>query len=1389
ANLFDGPLPFESLNLGKSILGKKKQEVVNGEAGGFEKGPSKKTENTPKPLPPWFTGEMQASKVTEQALRDRELEIHDSTNSIDPFLADGPLRPQKSGEVIDLDSPTAETQGVIEVDSSDNESEVEVIIGESKKIDSKLTETAANTKELNFGKQTMEPSISAKDPSDALLQEQKNSTQEAEQRAAIGTSDNEEPIEWDESDYEENQIQRTTGKETTASNWDKLHSRPASPKASSRSISPEFEDVEVATLPAKQPSLSPGVQFQPDSAPQLSNESIDAIAADQEDMYSDPEDEDLMRQLAIEAEEHARFASTLNAKSVAENAQDYETELRQLRNQQKKDRRDADEVTHIMVTECQQLLKLFGLPYVTAPMEAEAQCAELVSLGLVDGIVTDDSDIFLFGGTRVYKNMFNQAKFVECYLTSDLEKEYSLDRQKLIRVAHLLGSDYTEGLPSVGPVTALEIISDFEDLEAFTEWWNSVQMGQKLPAEDASNALRKKLRKTATKILLPNNFPDKRVDIAYLNPEVDSDPSPFEWGVPDLDALRSFLMATIGWSQERTDEVLVPVVKDMNRREIEGTQANITQFFGGGTGVGAKQNINGGNSGFAPRRRMEGKSKRMENALGKLQHQARRRTVDEVDDSRDAVIDTELLEPTGTTTDAANDESRPKKSRRSNTRKRVAPTGSESADDDENETYEAPKRGSKGGNRAKKGQRSETSADSDSGIPRNTLPSLDQFLYPITALAFVQTQSRLLLLAGEGPFLKLFDHGTNELLLTYGVFKEAVVHGISTYSQLDKNDEGPSATDIFIWGDRFFSSFELIEHRAKDRDRPFQICRISPEMLAEDWILDACFRRCEMPAVKDIFFVTAHNVVFSLRVSKNHADCSAELSYSLELTSSGQKSMLYSAHVQLCPDNDRLLVAVGTVLGEVIFWSFPVSEHFQGCEASYQNELHHRFVGHEGSVFGIRIFEPDGGDMKGKRLLASCSDDRTVRVWDVSDLDISNAEAKFDDTVRKGSAGCIAMVMGHASRIWGVKFLPGRDNQIYVLSAGEDSTSQLWRLESRSNKEHAKRDESGVTFILSHRMSFGYQFGKNLWATGVYQLCIGNYVICTGGADGRIVSYNFSLNDKAAAKSVMTSQWKMQDVAAQLSNSPPLVSTFEVVEQGAKKKEPYSYWIFKRLEGIWNISRTIRSALPTYPSGVFKGEASFKQRPPTNEGSRAEYLYIEQGKFATDQGLEFQASRSYVYRLEKDQDVVSAWFVKPDDNTVVDYLFHQLRFTDQDPRMSGAVDGGKGEKVFAEGYHLCVEDHYSPFYVFRIASRELMEWSLQYTVTGPQKDYVTYAQYFRSTEVAPQATQVSKNFPAKDKHSKTDDLKSKLAKGSIGADSMKTYVWLSSEAFVVTTSH
>ncbi|KAL5630813.1 hypothetical protein BROUX41_000685 [Berkeleyomyces rouxiae] len=336
------------------------------------------------------------------------------------------------------------------------------------------------------------------------------------------------------------------------------------------------------------------------------------------DDLSDIENEELLIQMAEEADEHARFANQVQNRPESATHDSIETELRQLRERQRKDRRDADEVTETMALQCQALLRLFGIPFITAPMEAEAQCAELFRLGLVDGIITDDSDTFLFGGSHVYKNMFNTNKFVECYITSDFEKEMSLDRNSLISLALLLGSDYTEGLPGVGPVTAVEILSEFpgkDGLGKFKEWWEDVQINNRPQDVDAFSAFRRKFRKAhSSKLFLPASFPSQAVHEAYIRPEVDDSRESFQWGVPDLDGLRKFLMSTIGWNQERTDEVLVPVIRDMNKREREGTQSNITKYFQGGVGVGSRD-------AFAPRQRVQG-SKRMAKAVDKLRHAA-----------------------------------------------------------------------------------------------------------------------------------------------------------------------------------------------------------------------------------------------------------------------------------------------------------------------------------------------------------------------------------------------------------------------------------------------------------------------------------------------------------------------------------------------------------------------------------------------------------------------------------------------------------------------------------------------------------------------------------------------------------------------------------------------
>jgi DNA excision repair protein ERCC-5 len=191
-----------------------------------------------------------------------------------------------------------------------------------------------------------------------------------------------------------------------------------------------------------------------------------------------------------EENEFARFVAEVKGRDLRQVQEEIDEEIRILNQQKRAAMRDAEDVTGQTVAQIMMMLRLFGIPYMTAPMEAEAQCAALVELSLVDGIITDDSDVFLFGGLRVYKNMFNQSKTVECFLASDLVRELGLTRDTLVHLACLLGSDYIDGLPGVGPVVAMELLKEFpgeDGLHKFRDWWIRVQNGRDRPEESKSS--------------------------------------------------------------------------------------------------------------------------------------------------------------------------------------------------------------------------------------------------------------------------------------------------------------------------------------------------------------------------------------------------------------------------------------------------------------------------------------------------------------------------------------------------------------------------------------------------------------------------------------------------------------------------------------------------------------------------------------------------------------------------------------------------------------------------------------------------------------------------------------------------------------------------------------
>ncbi|KXT06182.1 hypothetical protein AC578_1417 [Pseudocercospora eumusae] len=167
---------------------------------------------------------------------------------------------------------------------------------------------------------------------------------------------------------------------------------------------------------------------------------------------------------------------------------------------------------------------------------------------------------------------------------------------------------------------------------------------------------------------------------------------------------------------------------------------------------------------------------------------------------------------------------------------------------------------------------------------------------------------------------------------------------------------------------------------------------------------------------------------------------------------------------------------------------------------------------------------------------------------------------------------------------------------------------------------------------------------------------------------------------------------------------------------------------FRALQGNWNISRTIDSQLPNFPSGILKGTAAFHPRKVTDPDYLEfdfEYLYIETGTLRLSNGAEVTARRRYVYRYSEARDELSVWFVKSEKDLEVDYLFHNLSFF---PSGGG---GGGGSGLLATADHLCVKDMYCTEYMFPMRGISLQSFQTKHTVQGPEKDYVSKTEYLR----------------------------------------------------------
>ncbi|CAK1354461.1 unnamed protein product [Cercospora beticola] len=362
---------------------------------------------------------------------------------------------------------------------------------------------------------------------------------------------------------------------------------------------------------------------------------------------------------------------------------------------------------------------------------------------------------------------------------------------------------------------------------------------------------------------------------------------------------------------------------------------------------------------------------------------------------------------------------------------------------------------------------------------------------PLTALA---CWGRKVVLAGSGSCLLAYDTADQTLLKSISIFEGQAIHGIVTPD--NGNDDL-----VIVWGGQLLRALRL----HSDQDGSQLDYEAGPIARVDDWILDAMISPLDANRVA---IVTAHN---ALSIASTHPQ---SLSLDIREAVPGSNCILYCAQVTwLSPSS--CLITSGTAFGDIIVWSCQLAEHEAQLEAAHQ--VHYSFPAHDGSVFGVQILPSGSTNVKGEpqRILASCSDDRTIRLWDVSDLSIRIETNDTDlretgfGSVQSTSAikpACLASAMGHISRIWHVRFV-GAGSTVRLLSFGEDATCITWSL-TRSEGSIALRQ---IKVEKAHN-------GKNIWAVAIRRCSKSNDDITqtedvlTGGADGSISIRNVEFN-------------------------------------------------------------------------------------------------------------------------------------------------------------------------------------------------------------------------------------------------------------------------------------
>ena len=112
-----------------------------------------------------------------------------------------------------------------------------------------------------------------------------------------------------------------------------------------------------------------------------------------------------------------------------------------------------------------ELFTIFNIPFYDAPLEAETTCADLCKRGLVDAVLSEDTDVLAYS-TPIFLTKIDTALDTCVRLThSDILESLELNQEEFLDLCIMCGCDYNKNIPKIGCETSLKYISQYKSID------------------------------------------------------------------------------------------------------------------------------------------------------------------------------------------------------------------------------------------------------------------------------------------------------------------------------------------------------------------------------------------------------------------------------------------------------------------------------------------------------------------------------------------------------------------------------------------------------------------------------------------------------------------------------------------------------------------------------------------------------------------------------------------------------------------------------------------------------------------------------------------------------------------------------------------------------------